>query len=69
VCEALRQHHKVSAAQARERAVYLLEAGGGSQNAAERLGTVSASVVRRFCAQRVMIAMALMCEPDPDHRR
>jgi len=62
LCEALRQHRKVSAAQARERAVYLLERAG-IENAAERLGQYPHQLSGGL-RQRVMIAMALMCEPD-----
>jgi peptide/nickel transport system ATP-binding protein len=59
--EALRRHRKVSAVQARERAVYLLEKVGI---------TAAASRLRQYphqlsggLRQRVMIAMGLMCDP------
>lgn len=62
LCEALRAHRKVSAAQARERAVYLLERAGVPQ-AADRLRQYPHQLSGGL-RQRVMIAMALMCGPD-----
>jgi peptide/nickel transport system ATP-binding protein len=62
LCEALRAHSKVSAAQARERAVYLLERAGVPQ-APERLRQYPHQLSGGL-RQRVMIAMALMCGPD-----
>jgi len=62
LCEALRAHRRVTAAQARERAVYLLERAGVPQ-AAERLRQYPHQLSGGL-RQRVMIAMALMCGPD-----
>ncbi|HEY9065228.1 MAG TPA: ABC transporter ATP-binding protein [Burkholderiaceae bacterium] len=62
LCEALRAHRKVTAAQARERAVYLLERAGVPQ-AADRLRQYPHQLSGGL-RQRVMIAMALMCGPD-----
>jgi len=62
LCEALRAHRRASAAQARERAVYLLERAGVPQ-AAERLRQYPHQLSGGL-RQRVMIAMALMCGPD-----
>ena len=60
--EMLRRHRNASAGDARDRAVYLLEKVGI---------TAAASRLRQYphqlsggLRQRVMIAMALMCEPD-----
>ena len=62
LCEALRAHRKVTSAQARERAVYLLERAGVPQ-AADRLRQYPHQLSGGL-RQRVMIAMALMCGPD-----
>jgi peptide/nickel transport system ATP-binding protein len=62
LCEALRAHRKASGAQARERALYLLERAGVPQ-AADRLRQYPHQLSGGL-RQRVMIAMALMCGPD-----
>lgn len=62
LAEAQQRHHKVSTAEARQRAVYLLEKVGITA-AASRLGQYPHQLSGGL-RQRVMIAMALMCEPD-----
>ncbi len=61
LAEALRRHRRVSQAQARERAVFLLEKVGISA-AGERLAQYPHQLSGGL-RQRVMIAMALMCGP------
>ncbi len=60
--EALRRHESAGRAEARERAVYLLEKVGIT-GAAGRLGQYPHQLSGGL-RQRVMIAMALMCGPD-----
>ncbi|MFQ3786371.1 ABC transporter ATP-binding protein [Halomonas sp. A29] len=62
LCEALRRHRRVSRREAHERAVYLLDRVGISA-AAERMEQYPHQLSGGL-RQRVMIAMALMCEPD-----
>ena len=62
LCEALRAHRKVSAVEARDRAVHLLERAGVPQ-AADRMRQYPHQLSGGL-RQRVMIAMALMCGPD-----
>ena len=60
--EALRRHRRVSADEARDRAVFLLEKVGITA-AASRLGQYPHQLSGGL-RQRIMIAMALMCGPD-----
>ncbi len=62
LAEALRRHKPASAAEARDRAIYLLEKVGITA-AASRLGQYPHQLSGGL-RQRVMIAMALMCGPD-----
>ena len=62
LAEALKRHRKVSDAEARDRAVYLLEKVGITA-AASRLGQYPHQLSGGL-RQRVMIAMALMCGPE-----
>ncbi|MCP5075735.1 MAG: ABC transporter ATP-binding protein [Rhodobacteraceae bacterium] len=62
LAEALRRHKPASTAEARDRAIYLLEKVGITA-AASRLGQYPHQLSGGL-RQRVMIAMALMCGPD-----
>ena len=62
LCEALQQHRRVSAAEARDRALYLL-ARVGISNGADRLRQYPHQLSGGL-RQRIMIAMALMCGPE-----
>ncbi|MEM9146226.1 MAG: ABC transporter ATP-binding protein [Pseudomonadota bacterium] len=62
LAEPLRRHKNASAAEARDRAVFLLEKVGITA-AASRLGQYPHQLSGGL-RQRVMIAMALMCSPD-----
>ena len=62
MCESYQHHRKASADQARERAVHLL-GRVGIASAEQRLGQYPHQLSGGL-RQRVMIAMALMCEPD-----
>ena len=62
LAEMLKRHERASSREARERAIFLLEKVGIT-SAASRLGQYPHQLSGGL-RQRVMIAMALMCDPD-----